>query len=167
MNEDNKELKLQSLGSADIVDGYLSEGSTIKVSLVVLLWLLLGVTLMLDKYIDYLLTFPLVLTLMPIVVIYFIIEVLDYKHAVYVRGLIMSSKLNRNTLVTLITLVKANTSIYYCESLVSSNLSSDLAIDDNLLFKDNRSYYVFGYDPKTLTHVKLPFDVKSGQLVVV
>lgn len=167
MNEDNKELKLQSLGSADIVDGYLTECSTIKMSLVVLLCLLLCVTLLLDKYNDYLLTFPLVLTLMPFVVIYFIIAVLDYKHEAYVRGLIMSSKLNRNTLVTLITLVKANTSIYYCESLVSSNLSSDLAIDDNLLFKDKRSYYVFGYDPKTLTHVKLPFDVKSGQLVVV
>lgn len=167
MKEDNKDLKLQSLGSADIVDGYLTEGSTIKMSLVVLLWLLLGVTLMLAKYNDYLLTFPLVLTLMPVVVIYFIIAVLDYKHEVYVRGLIMSSKLNRNTLVTLITLVKSNTSIYYCESLVASNLASDLAISDNLLFKDNRFYYVFGYDPKTLTHVKLPFDVKSGQLVVI
>jgi hypothetical protein len=167
LKEDNKDLKLQSLGSADIVDGYLTEGSNIKVSLVVLLWLLLGVTLMLDKYNDYLLTFPLVLTLMPVVFIYFILAVLDYKHAVYVRGLVMSSKLNRNTLVTLLTLVKSNTSIYYCESLVASNLASDLAISDNLLFKDNRFYYVFGYDPKTLTHVKLPFDVKSGQLVVI
>lgn len=165
MKEDKKGLKLKSLGSAELLDDSLTTIMETKVSLVVMLVLLLIFIYLVDKFHEFLFVFPLILISMPILIVFFIHEIIEYNHVIYVKGLIMSSTLNRNTLVTLLTLVKSSTTIYYSESLTDIVLESDLAIADNLVFKDNRVYYVIGYDSKTKTHKKLPIDKTSGKLL--
>lgn len=167
MKEDKKGLRLKSLGSAELLEESLTTNMGTKVSLVVMLGLLFVFIYLLDKFHEFLLVFPLILISLPILVVFFIHEIIEYNHVIYVKGLIMSSTLNRNTLVTLLTLVKSSTTIYYSESLTGIDFESDLVIADNLVFKDNRVYYVIGYDPETKNHSKLPIDVTSGKLLAV
>lgn len=168
MKDDKKGLMLKSLGSAELLDESLTTNMGTKVSLLVMLGLLFVFIYLVDKFHEFLLVFPLILILilLPILIVFFTHEIIEYKQVVFVRGLIMSSTLNRNTLATMLTLVKSSTTIYYSEQVTGSVIESDLAIVDNLVFKDNRVYYVIGYDSKTKTHKKLPIDKTSGKLDV-